>query len=282
MPFTTILSVDQLFAHRTAKWVIVDCRFKLTDSEYGRKAHAEGHIGGAHYAHLDQDLSGPIVPGVTGRHPTPGPDEFRTRVGSWGIGPETQVVAYDDGPGALGARLWWLLRYYGHSKVAVLDGGWAGWTRAGHASSTSGAHVPAVAPYPVRKPLVATANAAELAAAIAASLSDPVLVDARAIERYRGDEEPLDAVAGHIPGATSRPFAKNIGPDGRFLSPADLRGRFERLGRATDQVHYCGSGVTAAHNLLAMEIGGLSGARLYPGSWSEWITEPLRPVALGD
>jgi thiosulfate/3-mercaptopyruvate sulfurtransferase len=255
-------------------WMLIDCRFYLADPEQGRREYEEGHLPGAVYAHLDADLSGPILPGQTGRHPLPAPTQWLQTLASWGITPDTQVVVYDQGPGGIAARVWWMLRWIGHEAVAVLDGGWQAWV--GDEFPTSWA-IPQPLPIDLLpfRPSMPTLPAHDLLA------GDHLLLDARAAERYRGEVEPIDPVAGHIPGAISAPFAGNLGADGRFLSPEALRNRFLGLleGRTADQlVCYCGSGVTACHNLLAMEYAGLPGASLYPGSWSEWITDPERGI----
>ena len=272
MPHTTLVTPEQLAAGLKEGWVVVDCRFSLADSDAGLAAYHLGHLPGAFYAHLDRDLSGPIVPGVTGRHPLPDPAVFRRTMGGWGIRPGTQVVAYDDGPSAIAARLWWLLRRHGHEASAVLNGGFRAWEVEDRPVERA---IPSelTGTYPERPPLAAIGDPSD---------QGLVLVDARAPERFRGEVEPIDPVAGHIPGAASRPFSLNVDGDGRFRDPAELRRRFADLGPPEQQLHYCGSGVTAAHNLLALEVAGLSGGRLYPGSWSEYVTDPKRPVAGGE
>ncbi len=258
-------------------WCIVDCRFSLVDTGAGEKAYREGHIPGARYAHLDSDLSGPITES-SGRHPLPDSKDLVQTFGRWGIGSRIQVVVYDDAGGAYAARLWWLLRWLGHAAVAVLDGGWDAWLRGKYPVTTK---VPEDADRTFR-----AAEALEywLAAdSIQTGLDsgEMTLVDARAPERFRGIEEPIDPIAGHVPGAINRPYALNLSEDGRFRSPAELRQAFEGLlgGRpASQMVHMCGSGVTACHNILAMQIAGLSGSSLYAGSWSEWIRDRSRPV----
>ncbi|ROR34152.1 sulfurtransferase [Inmirania thermothiophila] len=255
-------------------WVVVDCRFRLDAPEAGEAAWREGHIPGAVYAHLERDLSGPVT-AASGRHPLPAPGPLMARLGAWGIGPGTTVVAYDDAGGAFAARLWWLLRWLGHRRVAVLDGGLAAWLAAGGGLARDRG---AVRPcrFEGRPGGMPTVDAEAVRA------GGWCLVDARAPERYRGEEEPIDPVAGHIPGAVNLPFTGNLDRAGRFLPPAALARRFAALGAAPQRVvHYCGSGVTACHNLLAMELAGLAGARLYPGSWSEWIRDPARAVARG-
>lgn len=259
--------------------VLVDCRFSLADPAAGERAYRDSHIPGARYAHLDRDLSGPVAASA-GRHPWPDADAFARRLSAWGISPRSRVVAYDAGDGALAARLWCLLRMLGHEAAVVLDGGWARWTGLG-------LPVDADLPSPAHAPYEATFDAARLFDADAARRhlgQGGLLVDARAPERFRGEVEPLDAVAGHVPGAVNRPYAANL-EDGRFKSAAQLRSEFEALlgGRkARELVAMCGSGVTACHHLLALEHAGLHGAGLFTGSWSGWISDPARPVATGN
>ncbi len=278
--YSTLIQPQELRPHlEEPGWAVVDCRFSLTETEAGRRAYQAGHIPGAVYAHLDQDLSGPILPGRTSRHPLPDAAEFAQRLSAWGIGPETQVVAYDDRGGAIAARLWWMLRWLGYDRVAVLDGGWTAWRAAGYPVREGVEQRPPALFAPRPRPGLLV-QAEEVLARLGAQ--DLLLVDSRAPERYRGEVEPLDPVAGHIPGAVNRPFAQNLGPDQRFRSREELRARFQDLlaQRAPEQVaFYCGSGVTAAHNVLAMVHAGLGFPRLYAGSWSEWITDPARPVA---
>jgi thiosulfate/3-mercaptopyruvate sulfurtransferase len=266
--------------------VLLDCRFDLADTGAGERAYTEGHLPGAHYLHLDRDLSGERQGGdgrFRGRHPLPGRERFAALAAALGIGPGVQVVAYDAHGGMYAARAWWLLRWIGHRAVAVLDGGVAAWQAAGGAVGTdASAREPATAlpAAPATTPAMPTIEAD----ALQPRLGRVLLLDARAPARFRGDSEPLDAAAGHIPGALNRFFQLNLQADGRF-KPADaLRAEFDQLlaGRApADTVHQCGSGVTACHNLLAMEHVGLGGSQLYPGSWSEWSADAARPVAQG-
>ncbi|HWY94711.1 MAG TPA: sulfurtransferase [Steroidobacteraceae bacterium] len=265
--------------------VVIDCRFDLNDPEAGRRAYLAGHIPGARYADLNRDLSAPLS-ASSGRHPLPALPVFAAALERLGIGNATQVIAYDDAGGAYAARAWWLLRWLGHTSVAVLDGGMKAWSAAG-GTLESGPETPLGAA-PAGGRIVPQVNAAAVidTAEIAAFLSDGanLLVDARAAERYAGSVEPIDTVAGHISGAVNHPFSSNLGPDGLFLAAPELRRRWEaRLaGRQAARVAaMCGSGVTACHNLLSMEIAGLRGARLYAGSWSEWIKDPNRPIARG-
>lgn len=259
--------------------VVVDCRFSLADPDAGARAYAASHMPGARYAHLDHDLSDHRKQEV-GRHPWPDAGDFTARLGRWGISPAHQVVAYDDGDGAHAARLWFLLRTLGHHDVAVLDGGWARWQALGlPVQSTVSTAEPAL--YDAAFDSSRLLDAARVQAHLAAG---GVLLDARAPERFRGDVEPLDRVAGHVPGAINHPYAGNLS-GGAFKTPDALRRDYvERIGDAdaTDVVAMCGSGVTACHLLLAMAHAGLGLGRLYTGSWSGWISDPGRPVAVGD
>ncbi|HEX2875468.1 MAG TPA: sulfurtransferase [Polyangiaceae bacterium] len=255
---------------------VVDCRASLQNPAAGREAYAQAHVPGASFADLLDDLSGPIVAGRTGRHPLPSVESFVAKLQAWGIGSQTQVVVYDDAGGAFAARLWWMLRWLGHDAVAVLDGGFPAWVAEGRPVIDTQTIVP-------RGDFVAQPRAGWLVSA--RELSEPQstgrkLFDARAPERFRGDVEPIDPVAGHIPGAENLPFAENL-ENGRFRSPAELRARFaQALGDSTpdEAVVYCGSGVTACHDILAFAHAGLPLPRLYAGSWSEWITDPIRPT----
>jgi len=263
-----------------APLVVIDTSFDLADTAAGARSHREGHLPGAHHLHLETDLSGPKT-GRNGRHPLPSREAFAATVGALGVTPETLVVVYDRQQAMFAARAWWMLRWLGHAAVAVLDGGLQAWQAAGGALETTipARHDPA-APYPARPSLVAAIDAA----ALAAQLGRVRLIDARAPERFRGEVEPLDAQAGHIPGALNRFFRDNLAPDGRFKPPSELRAAFETMAAALDPgavVHQCGSGATACHNLLAMEVAGLEGSVLYPGSWSEWSADPSRPIARG-
>jgi thiosulfate/3-mercaptopyruvate sulfurtransferase len=264
---------------------VFDCRFDLLHPEAGRQAYLAAHIPGARYADLNRDLSAPASP-QTGRHPLPDPDVFARRLESLGIGDDTQVIAYDEANGSFAARLWWMLRWLGHDAVAVLDGGWRAWTAQGGAQSDE---VPVEPPnaarnrFTPRVDLKMVLSTADLEKAL--RVPDSVLlVDARSPERYAGSVEPIDPVAGHVPGAVNHPFGDNLAADGRWLPAAELKRRWrERLGGRQPQnlVAMCGSGVTACHNLLSLEVADLRGARLYAGSWSEWIRDPRRAVARG-
>jgi thiosulfate/3-mercaptopyruvate sulfurtransferase len=280
MLFTTLISAAELAKHLDdPAWAIVDCRFSLADTQCGRRDYQAAHIPGAIYAHLDDDLSGPIVPGQTGRHPLPDGDDFARILGRWGIGNDVQVVVYDDSTGGIAARLWWMLRWAGHDAVAVLDGGWVHWSQQGLPERAGSESRPArrFEAKPRPELLVGTAM-------VEAMSQDrrPALFDSRTADRYRGENETIDPVAGHIPGAICAPYPDNIGPDGLFLSREALRARFEALLDETpveEAVFYCGSGVTAAQNLLALAHAGLGDGRLYAGSWSKWVVDPSRPVA---
>lgn len=276
--FTTLIDSATLADHLAdPDWVVVDCRFDLARPGAGREAYALGHVPGARYAHLDEDLSGPLTHD-SGRHPLPEPGRLTVTLRQWGIGKATQVVCYDDCGGMYAARLWWMLRWLGHGAVALLDGGLPAWIDAGHGLQ-AGAEAPS-APGDFEPML--RADCWLSTDAVAQGSLD--LWDAREPARYRGEVEPIDPVAGHIPGARNVPCSENLGADGRFLPAPALRQRFDAVlaGEAPGQVvHLCGSGVTACHNLLAMEIAGLGGSRLYPGSWSAWISDPARPVATG-
>lgn len=275
----TLIGVADVAARRSdPDWLIVDCRFDLARPDAGEAAYRQAHIPAAVYGHLDRDLAGPITPS-SGRHPLPQPEKFAATLGRWGVSPTTQVIAYDADTGAYAARLWWLLRWVGHRAVAVLDGGFKAWNEAGLPVSTD---IPARLPtrfeaHPKRD---AWLDAGEVAERV--RRSDWCLLDARAPERYAGKVEPIDTVGGHVPAARNHPFSTNLRSDARFLDPAQLRRRFEQSqsGVADDHtIAMCGSGVTACHLLLALEVAGKRGARLYAGSWSEWIRDPARPIA---
>lgn len=276
--YQTLISVAEVL-DGTRPVVVLDCRFDLGAPQAGEAAYAEAHIAGAHYAHLERDLSG-ARNGRNGRHPLPVRDDFAARLGGWGITPATQVIAYDAHDGMIAARAWWLLRWMGHTTVAVLDGGFAAWLAARGALGTGEDTLVGTAKaYPASvEPAMPTIDADTLLGLIGRVR----VLDARSAERFRGDVEPIDAVAGHIPGATSRFFKDNLQSDGFFKPAAQLRVEFDALATApVDIVHQCGSGVTACHNLLAMSHAGLTGSVLYPGSWSEWSADPARPVATG-
>jgi thiosulfate/3-mercaptopyruvate sulfurtransferase len=261
-------------------WVVIDCRFDLADTAAGERAFQAGHIPGAQYAHLDRDLSAPRT-ASTGRHPLPSPEQFAATLGAWSISNDTQVVAYDADNGSFAARLWWMLRWLGHEAVAVLDGGFKAWCAAGLPVTASVALRPPATFHPrANRDMWLDAN--EVAERV--KRADWRLLDARAPQRFAGEVEPIDPVAGHVPGARNHPFTLNLDAEGRFLDARELKERFERSqsGVADDHtIVMCGSGVTACHLLLALEVAGKRGARLYPGSWSEWITDASRGVAKG-
>jgi thiosulfate/3-mercaptopyruvate sulfurtransferase len=257
--------------------VVLDCGFDLGDTAAGERAWQQARVPGALYAHLDRELAGPKT-GRNGRHPLPAREALADTLARWGITPQRRVVTYDRQGAPYAARAWWLLRWMGVAEVAVLDGGWQAWVAAGLPQDTGAAVPMAAAPAPWPAPALPTVEAAELLA----GLGRVAVIDARAGERFRGEKEPLDPVAGHIPGAINRPFTGNLGPEGFFAPAHELRGAFKALLGdlpADAVVHQCGSGVTACHNLLAMEVAGLPGSKLYPGSWSEWCADPARPVA---
>lgn len=264
-------------------WLFVDCRYTLGDYGKGRRDYEAGHLPSALFASLDDDLASPHVPGRTGRHPLPEKQDWVATLSRWGIEPSTQVVAYDAGVGQSAAgRLWWMLKWAGHDRVAVLDGGIPRWVAAGHLLTTApSSHRQARGFTPGWRDEMQV-SAAELSARIAAG--EVTVLDARAAERFRGEVEPIDPVAGHIPGAISAPFSANITAEGVMAPVSDLSKRFDALApgrRAEDVIVYCGSGVSAIQNLLAFARAGRGIPRLYPGSWSEWVTDPSRPVARG-
>lgn len=278
MSYTTLVDAATLATHLgDPDWLVVDVRHQLADTGYGERVYAESHIPGAAFLHCDRDLSGPLT-GSNGRHPLPAPEQLAARLGEIGVGPQTQVVVYDDAQGMIAGRLWLLLRWLGHDRVALLDGGLQAWQAAG------GALTPEL---PRRPPKVFTARVRDAmvdADYVRAFLqtSRMHLVDARSPDRYRGENETIDRVGGHIPGAINRFFRENLQADGRFKPAAELRAEWLAVlaGSSPDQVvHQCGSGVSACHNMLAMEIAGLPGSRLYAGSWSEWCADCGRPVA---
>lgn len=279
MPYNTLIATSELATQLdNPNWAIIDCRFSFDDTELGNQEYLQAHIPSAQYAHLDNHLSAPIIPGKTGRHPLPAVEDLTERLSDWGIDDDVQVVAYDDFGGGFAARLWWLLRWLGHQRVAVLDGGWSAWVAAGLPTSNAVEARPKRQFVPRLRPDMALTTHQVLAMR---SSPDFRLVDSRAPERFRGEVEPRDPVAGHIPGAINLPFAGNLDPDSHFLSREVLRARFQAaLGEAPAHktAFYCGSGVTAAHNVLAYLHAGLGETPLYTGSWSEWITDPARPV----
>lgn len=283
MPIAQLISPQQLAARQQQPGlVILDCRFALDDTSYGQRSYADGHIDGSAFADLERDLSGPISKGKTGRHPLPDPQQLIERLQYWGVNADSDVVLYDDGPGAYAARAWWLLAWLGkRDGVFILDGGLKAWHAAG---------LPLSLDPPNKQPGHFTGQPDDSLVLssdqLQARLGEPemTLLDARAGARFRGEAEPIDPVAGHIPGAQCADFTANLSPDGRFLPAEQLKQRFaEKLqGRAPESlVAYCGSGVTACHNLFALCLAGYPLGGLYAGSWSEWITDPAREVATG-
>lgn len=278
--YDTLIETETLAAHLgDPDWVVVDCRFSLADPGAGERQYRLGHVPGARYFHLDRDMAGTLTP-ETGRHPLPSPNDFAAVLGRAGVDERTQVVAYDDASGVYAARLWWMLRWLGHRQVAVLNGGWQQWLKEKQPVSTdppsfTGRNfIPQVA----ENAWVSTADVLETVR----HRKHALILDARDARRFRGEVEPIDPVAGHVPGAVNLPYGENVAEDGRFRCPAELRRRYAPvLDKMIPEqvVCMCGSGVTACHNLLSMEIAGFKGARLYAGSWSEWIRDPARPVA---
>ena len=278
MAFTTLIQVDELAANLdNPQFVIFDCRHELGNPAYGKQVYAQSHVSNAHFASVDNDLSA-IPTGCNGRHPLPDIEPFAAWLDSMGVTDDTQVVGYDNAAGVYASRLWWMLKWLGHDRVAVLDGGWSAWSEAGQPVT---ADVPAL--------LAAKFNAKPRdvnvdADYVLANLKSPqmLVVDARSNDRFHGQNETMDPVGGHIPGAANRLFKTNVDERGFFRPPAELRGEFMALIGDTpvqNVVHQCGSGVSACHNLLAMEVAALTGSRLYPGSWSEWVADPARPIA---
>jgi len=267
MIYTTLISATQLTALNNAR--ILDCRARLGEPEYGRQLYQQGHIPAAGYLSLDDDLA--AAPGTGGRHPLPQPEQLASRLRELGINDDDQVVVYDDAGGAYAARAWWCLRWLGHTAVAVLDGGLGAW----QGELETAQPEPARGNFSIRPALTRTIEVSELNRQLEAR----TLIDARSEARFAGREEPIDAVAGHIPGAVCRPFQDNLDEQGRFCSAAELKLRFASLHPDEQTVCYCGSGVTAAHNILALKLAGYPEPVLYPGSWSEWIVSPQREVA---
>ena len=275
---TTLISTETLAAHLNKRsWLVADCRYNLKDEEWGHAQYSAAHIPGAVFVSLAHDLAATRT-GTNGRHPLPSPDAMAATFARLGIGDHTQVIAYDQDAGPFAARLWWMLRYLGHDAVAVLDGGFAKWMREGRPVQRGAETRPAAAFTPrLQKEMRVTVED------VVTRLGDPsrLLVDARSAERFAGQPDPLDNVPGHIPGARNRPYRDNISSEGTLRPGAELKADFEHVldGRRPDEtVMYCGSGVTACYNLLAMEHAGLRGAKLFAGSWSEWEADPTRPV----
>ena len=275
--YTSIIEAEILNQHlNDPNWIVFDCRYNSLNKEDGFTQYLEAHIPGARYAHMDKDLSGPIIPGQTGRHPFPNANIFTKQLQKWGVNQSSQVVVYDASHGALAARLWFMLRYLGHEKVAVLNGGYNNWLKQ---------KFPTIADLPniklgnfennIQKELLAS-----LSSVVKISKSnDACLIDSRAANRYRGETEPLDPIAGHIPGAENYPFSENVDSDAMWKTQAEIKARFKNLSKEKEMIFYCGSGVTACHNILALHYAEIAEAKLYPGSWSEWIVDPQRPIA---
>lgn len=280
MAYTTLISAADLARHYLQdNWVVLDCRHDLVNPQAGRQAYDAGHIPGARFASLDRDLADHARgPGgaFRGRHPLPDADVFIQTLRGWGIDDDSQVIAYDAQGGMFAARLWWMLRWVGHGAVAVLDGGLPAWTAHGMSLSTEPA-TSSLGKQQRRAALVRSVGAEDIL-----RQQNLTVLDARAPDRFRGENETLDPVGGHIPGARNRFFKDNLQPDGRFKPAAQLREELSALvASPASAVMQCGSGVTACHNLLALEVAGMPGAALYPGSWSEWCSDPVRPVATG-
>lgn len=283
MSYRTLIPAAALREHLDdPQWAVIDCRHSFQDPDLGRREYLEGHIPGAVFAHVDRDLSGAVIPKQTGRHPLPSVEAAALTFSGLGIDRGVQVAAYDHANGSVAARLWWMLRWLGHLDVAVLDGGWQRWqelglpTREGEEKREPRRFLPKV-----RAEVLATAGEVERIRLDRAYR----LYDVRAAERFRGEQEPIDPVAGHIPGALNFPYSENLQPDDTFLSPEALREKYRRVigpGPVEQTVFYCGSGITAAHSVLAVVHSGLGEPRLYPGSWSEWIAPGVRPVATGE
>lgn len=281
MTFNPIIEVSDLKDKiKTPEWVIIDCRFSFQDTDKGRNDYLEAHIPGALYAHLDEDLSGTIIPGTTGRHPIPTIESATQRVSSWGISPNTYVVAYDDEGGALAAsRLWWILRWLGHERVVVLNGGWREWIAHNLPVHTGLEKNPTSEFKPQqRQDLIVSSSEVE------AIIDNPhfKIIDARTSDRYSGRNETIDPIAGHILNAINAPYSDNLKSNGKFRSAEELRYYFDILLDGIppqNVIHYCGSGVTAAMNIVGMSYAGLMGSRLYAGSWSEWITDSRREIS---
>jgi thiosulfate/3-mercaptopyruvate sulfurtransferase len=279
MIHTTLIPTTELALHLgDPDWAIFDCRFTLAEPERGRRDYQHEHIPGAIYAHLDEDLAGPIVPGVTGRHPLPSIESTAQIFSQWGIDTRVQAVVYDDNGGAMAARLWWMLRWLGHDAAAVLDGGWPKWRGEDRDVRNGVESRPARSFMPRPRPelLISIEEVDNIR-----QNAGYRLIDSRTAERYHGENETIDPIAGHIPGAISAPYPDNLNPDGTFRSDEELRMRFITLLGDTPTDHtafYCGSGVSAAHNLAVLKHVGLGDAKLYVGSWSEWITDTQRPI----
>ena len=274
-----LLTVQELRAALdNTECVIVDCRFVLEDTDAGFEDYLDSHIPGAVYAHLDNDLSGPLTD-TGGRHPLPDADKFASFLGDIGWSPGKLLVAYDDAGGAIAARLWWLMKYFGHNCAALLDGGIPAWWAAGYELESGRSSVTSLPPANFR--ICDDLEISTLDIIEALGRNEIVLADARASERFTGQNETIDTVAGHIPGSVNYPYNINLAPNGTFKTVEEVRRELLKLAgshKSQDLVHMCGSGVTACHNIFAAEMAGLPGSRLYVGSWSEWIQDPCRPI----
>jgi len=282
MRSSTVVSTDQLAQHlNDPDWIVFDCRFTLTNTESGKLAYENGHIPGARYVHLDDDMSSLVTP-TSGRHPLPDVNQFSNKLSRWGVDNGKQVVVYDDSFGSMAVKMWWLLRWLGHQNVALLDGGLPKWMKQ---KLPIGTELPKIMqakfiPHVQHEMVVDTVEVEH-----ARNERCSMLIDARPEQRFAGEREPLDKVAGHIPGAVNWVFEENLDFDGTYLPADELREAYLKLLRGVKPekaIHTCGSGVTACHNMLAMEIAGLPSGKLYAGSWSEWITDPARPIATGE
>jgi len=284
MNYTTLISTEELAPHiGDPDWAVIDCRFKLDDVTAGQQAYQAAHIPGAIYANLNEDLSGPIIAGKSGRHPLPTIDQFAQTLALWGIDERVQVVAYDDNSSVYAGRLWWMLRWLGHFNVAVLNGDWRHWQKEGRPVTQEVVQRPRRRFLPYPQPHMQV-SVDEVIANVTTNQFQ--VFDSRAESRYRGEANAMDPVAGHVPGAKSAFYAHNLDAEGKFLAPEALRERFAKLlgdKQPEETVFYCGSGVSLHNNLLALEHAGFApGARVYIGSWSDWINDPARPVATGD
>jgi thiosulfate/3-mercaptopyruvate sulfurtransferase len=282
MRYTTVVSAEQLAEHLSdPNWIVFDCRFTLTNTEAGKLAYQQSHIPGARYVHLDNDMSSPVTP-HSGRHPLPDVNLLSEKLSNWGVDSSKQVVVYDDSFGSMAVKMWWLLRWLGHNNVALLDGGLPKWMKQKHPVSVDFPQIiPAQFIPHLHEEMVANTSEVEGARKERCRM----IVDARPEQRFAGEREPLDKVAGHIPGAVNWVFEENLDFDGTYLPADELREAYLKLLQGVKPehtIHSCGSGVTACHNMLAMEIAGLPSGKLYAGSWSEWITDPSRPVATGE
>jgi len=282
MRFTTVVSTEQLAQHlNDPSWIVFDCRFTLSNGEAGNLAYQQGHIPGARYVHLDNDMSSQVT-ATSGRHPLPDVKLFSEKLSGWGVDSSKQVVVYDDSFGSMAVKMWWLLRWLGHNNVALLDGGLPKWIKQKLPLTTELPKVvPAVFVPQLQDDMVADADEVDKARQEHCS----AVIDARPEQRFSGEREPLDKVAGHIPGSINWVFEENLDFDGTYLPSDELREAYLKILHGVNPgnvIHTCGSGVTACHNMLAMEIAGLPGGRLYAGSWSQWITDPARPVAKGE